>query len=70
MGMGGVCGVWMVGIDVTVPNRLMHLYRNGTIYYSMRCVCGVWWMGVDGVWMGLGDEWGEGVGATSPSTTA
>ena len=22
--------------DVTVPNRLMHLYRNGTIYYSMR----------------------------------
>nr|NP_001191520.1 GluClAc2 [Aplysia californica]ACT37244.1 GluClAc2 [Aplysia californica] len=21
---------------VTVPNRLMHLYRNGTIYYSMR----------------------------------
>ncbi|XP_046574090.1 glycine receptor subunit alpha-2-like isoform X2 [Haliotis rubra] len=22
--------------EVTVPNRLMHLYRNGTIYYSMR----------------------------------
>ncbi|CAG5133409.1 unnamed protein product, partial [Candidula unifasciata] len=21
---------------VTVPNRLMHLYRDGTIYYSMR----------------------------------
>ncbi|RUS84224.1 hypothetical protein EGW08_008028, partial [Elysia chlorotica] len=21
---------------VTVPNKLMHLYRNGTIYYSMR----------------------------------
>ncbi|GFN78064.1 glycine receptor subunit alpha-1 [Plakobranchus ocellatus] len=22
--------------DVTVPNKLMHLYKNGTIYYSMR----------------------------------
>ena len=32
-------GGWMG--DVTVPNRFMHLYRNGTIYYSMRCVCGV-----------------------------
>ena len=42
MKVGGRLGWGWMG-DVTVPNRLMHLYRNETIYYSMRCV---WVVGV------------------------
>ena len=26
--------------NVTVPNRLIHLYKNGTVMYSSTCVCG------------------------------